>query len=216
GRCVYANPRVQELLGLTAEELARDGFAPAIEPGDRPMVEGEFVAARADAADWQAEFRCRRRDGSAVTVALRAVPLRSPDGAVTGYIAAVEDVSLRSRLYAKLTVLIETSRILLDTLRLGAVLPAAVQVARTLIAADGYALWRLQDGADWRVVESNGVSPTFAAAVVPSQGTAFANYDGPLAVTDVGEAPTLANRQAANAAEGVRALLAVPLHIRGS
>ncbi len=216
GRCVYANPRVQELLGLTAEELARDGFAPAIEPGDRPMVEGEFAAALADAADWQAEFRCRRRDGSAVTVALRAVPLRSPDGAVTGYIAAVEDVSLRSRLYAKLTALIETSRILLDTPRLGAVLPAAVQVARTLIAADGYALWRLQDGADWRVVESNGVSPTFAAAVVPSQGTAFANYDGPLAVTDVGEAPTLANRQAAYAAEGVRALLAVPLHIRGS
>ena len=166
GRCVYANPRVQELLGLTAEELARDGFAPAIAPDDRPMVEREFAAAVAGAADWQAEFRCRRRDGSAVTVALRAVPLRSPDGAVTGHIAAVEDVSLRSRLYAKLTALIETSRILLDTPRLGAVLPAVVQVARTLIAADGYALWRLHDGVDWRVVESNGVSPTFAAAVV--------------------------------------------------
>ena len=77
----------------------------------------------ADAAEWQTEFRCRRRDGGAVTVALRAVPLRSPAGAVTGHIAAVEDVSLRSRLYAKLTALIETSRILLDTPRLDAVLP---------------------------------------------------------------------------------------------
>ena len=35
GRCVYANPRVQEMLGLTAEELARDGFAPAIDADDR-------------------------------------------------------------------------------------------------------------------------------------------------------------------------------------
>ena len=165
GGVVYANPRAQQLFGLTVEELARDGFAPAIEPEDRPIIEREFAAAIAGAAEWQAEFRCCRREGAAITVALRAVPLRSPDGVVTGHIAAVEDISLRSRLYAKLTALIETSRILLDTPRLGAVLPAAVQVARTLIAADGYALWRLNDRGDWRVVESNGVSPAFAAAV---------------------------------------------------
>jgi PAS domain S-box-containing protein len=216
GRCVYANPRVQELLGLNAEELARNGFAPAIEPQDRPTVEREFAAAMADAADWHTEFRCRRRDGSAVTLALRAVPLRGTDGAVTGHIAAVEDVSLRSRLYAKLTALIETSRILLDTPRLGAVLPAVVQVARNLIAADGYALWRLHDGGDWRVVVSNGVSSTFAAAVVPSRDAAPIAFDAPIAVNDVGAVATLANRHAAYAAEGVRALLAVPLHIRGS
>ena len=143
------------------------------------------------------------------------MPLRSHDGVVTGHIAAVEDISLRSRLYAKLTALIETSRILLDTPRLGAVLPAAVQVARTLIAADGYALWRLNDGGDWRVVESNGVSPAFAAAVVPADGSSFTRFDVPLAVNDVGATAALANRHAAYATEGVRALLAVPLQIRG-
>ena len=216
GRCVYANPRVQQLLGLTAEELARDGFAPAIDADDWPAVEREFAAAVAGAAEWQTEFRCRRRDGGAVTVALRAVPLQSPDGVVTGHIAAVEDVSLRSRLYAKLTALVEASRILLDTPRLGVVLPAVVQVARNLIAADGYALWRLHDGGDWRVVVSNGVSSTFAAAVVPSREAAIVRFDAPIAVNDVGAAATLANRHAAYAAEGVRALLAVPLHIRGS
>ena len=214
GRCVYANPRVQELLGLNAEELARNGFVPAIEPDDRPTVERELAAAVADAADWQSEFRCRRRDGSVVTVALRAVPLRGPEGDVTGHIAAVEDISLRSRLYAKLTALIETSRILLDTPRLGAVLPAVVQVARNLIAADGYALWRLHEDTDWRVVVSNGVSETFAAAVVPSQGAQVPQ--APLGVSDVSATASLANRQPAYAAEGVRALLAVPLHIRGS
>ena len=216
GRCVYANPRVQEMLGLTAEELARDGFVPAIDAEDRPTIEAEFAAAVADATEWQTEFRCRRRDGSAVTVALRAVPLRSPAGALTGHIAAVEDVSLRSRLYAKLTALIETSRILLDTPRLDAVFPAVVQVARNLIAADGYALWRLHDGADWRIVVSNGVSPGFAAAVVPSRDAAIVRFDAPIAVNDVSAAATLSNRHAAYAAEGVRALLAVPLHIRGS
>jgi PAS domain S-box-containing protein len=216
GRCVYANPRVQELLGLTAAELTRDGFVAAVDPAERPTIEEEFAAAVAGAAEWQAEFRCRRGDGSASTLGLHSVPLRSPDGAVTGHIAAVEDVSLRNRLYAKLTALIETSRILLDTPRLGAVLPAAVQVAKSLIAADGYALWRLQDGADWRVVESNGVSPAFAAAVVPLSGAAIARFDTPLAVNDVTAATALANRHEAYAAEGVRALLAVPLHIRGS
>ena len=216
GRVVYANPRAQQLFGLTVEELARDGFVPAIEAEDRPTIEREFAAAVAGAAEWQAEFRCCRGEGGAITVALRAVPLRSHDGVVTGHLAAVEDISLRSRLYAKLTALIETSRILLDTPRLGAVLPAAVQVARTLIAADGYALWRLNDGGDWRVVESNGVSPAFAAAAVPADGSAFTRFDVPLAVNDVGATPALANRHAAYAAEGVRALLAVPLQIRGA
>jgi len=216
GRCVYANPRAQELFGLSAEALARDGFTPAVDPDDRASIADEFAAAVAGATDWQSEFRCRRQDGSTVTVALRAVPLRGPDGTVTGHIAAVEDVSLRSRLYAKLTALIETSRILLDTPRLGAVLPAVVQVARDLIAADGYALWRVHAGVDWRIVVSNGVSEAFAASVVPLQTSTFTRFDGPLVVPDVAAAATLANRQAAYAAEGVRALLAVPLHIRGS
>src|SRR6187551_1588086 len=90
GRCVYANPRVQELLGLTAAELARDGFAAAIEPADRPAIEDEFALAVANAAEWQGEFRCKRRDGTVVTVAMRSVPLGRPDGGVTGHIAAVE------------------------------------------------------------------------------------------------------------------------------
>ena len=63
---------------------------------------------------------------------------------------------------------------------------------------------------------SNGVSPGFAAAVVPSRDAANLRFDAPIAVNDVSAAATLSNRHAAYAAEGVRALLAVPLHIRGS
>ncbi len=212
GRCVYANPRAQHLFGLSAEALARDGFAAAIDAADRDRVQGGFAAAIAAAADWHAEFRCRRPDGSVVAVSANAVPLRDADGRTTGHVAAVEDTTLRTRLYAKLTALIETSRILLESPRLGAVLPAVVQVARNLIAADGYAVWRLIDDR-WRVAVSNGISATFAAATVP-QEMAVA-YETPQAFDDVRTVPALQRRQAAYAAEGVRALLVIPLQIGG-
>jgi PAS domain S-box-containing protein len=210
GRCLYANPRAQQLFGLDVDAIARDGFAAAVDAPDRARVEAEFAAAVAAAAVWHAEFRCRRRDGSVVTVTVDAAPLRGADGQPSGHIAAIEDVSLRSRLYAKLTALIETSRILLGATRLRAVLPAVVQVARNLIAADGYAVWR-QTEAGWRIVESNGISTAFSAATVPQQNTI--TYEAPLAVSDVREAATLAARQPAYAAEGIRAMLAVPLLI---
>jgi PAS domain S-box-containing protein len=212
GRCIYANPRVQQLFGLSFDELAADGFAPAIDVADRERLAREFAAALAGAADWHAEFRCVRRDGTSATVAVDVVPLRGGDGAVTGAIAAVEDVSLRHRLYAKVSALIETSRILLASPRLEAVLPAAVQVARNLIAADGHALWRLQDDG-WRIVGSNGVSARFTEASVPQQAV---TYETPQAFADVRDVPLLKNRQAAYAAEGIRSMLAVPLQIGGS
>lgn len=210
GRCLYANPRAQQLFGLEFAALAAHGFAPAVDPADRARIETGLAAAVAAGAEWHAEFRCRRRDGSLVTVAVDAVPLRGADGHPSGHIAAIEDVSLRSRLYAKLTALIETSRILLGATRLHAVLPAVVQVARNLIAADGYAVWR-QTEAGWRIVESNGISPAFATATVPQQ-SAIA-YEEPLAFSDVREVDTLAARQPAYAAEGILAMLAVPLRI---
>ena len=213
GRCIYANPRVQQLFGLSFDELSKDGFAPAIDLPDRERLAREFAAALAGATEWHAEFRCVRPDGTSATVAVDAVPLRGGDGAVTGHIAAVEDVSLRHRLYAKVSALIETSRILLASPRLEAVLPAAVQVARNLIAADGYALWRVQDDG-WRIVGSNGVSPSFTEASVPTQQAI--TYETPQVFADVRDAPLLKNRQAAYAAEGIRSMLAVPLQIGGS
>ena len=214
GRCVYANPRVQHLVGLSFDELAAAGLGPAIEGDDRVRVESALAAAVAGETAWRGEFRCLHRDGTAVTVAVETAPLRDAAGRVTGHIAAVEDVSLRSRLYAKLTALIATSRLLLESPRLDAVLPAAVQVARNLIAADGYALWRLHDGTTWRVVVSNGISPTFAAAAVPKSVGIV--YDTPLAISDVREFTALGERRAAYLAEGFLAALAVPLHIAGT
>ncbi len=213
GRCVYANPRVQQLFGLGFDELARDGFGPTIDRPDRERVVREFGAAIAAVADWHAEFRCVRPDGTFVTVAVDAMPLRDADGTVTGYIAAVEDVSLRHRLHAKVSALIETSRILLASPRLEAVLPAAVQVARNLITADGYAVWRMKEDG-WRIVGSNGISAAFTEANVPTQQAVM--YQTPQAFDDVREVPLLKNRQAAYAAEGIRSMLAVPLLIGGS
>ncbi len=213
GRCVYANPRVQQLFGRSAEALERDGFASAIDLPDRDRVQAAFAAAVAAAAEWQAEFRCRRPDGSVVMVSATAVPLRGAAGQATGHVTAVEDTTLRTRLHAKLTALIETSRMMLESPRLGAVLPAVVQVARNLIAADGYAVWRLADGG-WRVAVSNGISAAFAEAVVPQQDAVA--YETPQAFDDVRRVPALHGRQAAYASEGVRAMLVIPLQIGGS
>ena len=185
GRGVYANPRVQALLGLSAGELAEEGFLPAVDAADRSRIESEFAAALAAASEWQAEFRCRHRDDTVLHNRAARRAAAQPRGRGQRIRRRRRRRQPASRLYTKLTALIETSRILLDTPRLDAVLPAAVQVARNLIAADGYALWRLQDDGGWRIVVSNGVSAAFAAAVVPQRESTYSRFDTPLAVNDV-------------------------------
>ena len=92
-------------------------------------------------------------------------------------------------------------------------------IAKDLIAADGYAIWRLHRPADWRIATSTGISTSFATAVIESFGgesVTTVPFSEPLAVDDVAAVPMLNERRAAYAAEGIQSMLVVPLKISGS
>jgi GAF domain-containing protein len=98
------------------------------------------------------------------------------------------------------------------------VLPATLTLATQMVEADGYAVWRLQDGF-WRVGASRGISEHFANTIVslyqrvsPADTIPFI---APLFAEDVDQVPMLEGRREAFQTEGVKSVLAVPLLIRG-
>lgn len=44
----------------------------------------------------------------------------------------------------------------------GDVIPAALRIAKALVSADGYAVWRLTQNRIWRIESFDGISETFA------------------------------------------------------
>jgi PAS domain S-box-containing protein len=114
----------------------------------------------------------------------------------------------------RLTHLAEGSRALLGSLNAASIGDDVLGLARQAIVADGYAVWRVKDGA-WRAVASAGVSAHFAAQEVSADGHTPSTED-PVVVTDVEAAPGLEHRKNAYAREGVRALISVPLAVRGT
>ncbi len=97
------------------------------------------------------------------------------------------------------------------------VLAAVLDVARHVLQADGFAVWRLQNRR-WTISAATGVSPAFAGAVVSTHRDApvtTVDSADPLVFEDVRSAPLLSERLEAYEAEGIRSVAAIPLVIAG-
>ena len=92
-------------------------------------------------------------------------------------------------------------------------------LARTLIPADGYALWRFDvAGKRWFIGASAGVSETFTEGIVGSyhgDQVSTIPFSEPLIAESVHTIPMLEARIEAYRAEGIESMLAVPLQIAG-
>jgi signal transduction histidine kinase len=113
---------------------------------------------------------------------------------------------------AKLTALAEGSRRLMSALSSPRLADEVMRLAQLSIQADGYAVWRLQDGV-WRVTACAGMDPSFADTEV--SGDAPASYSGPTYVEDVMAAPWLEYRRESYRRSGVTSMLSVPLIVHG-
>jgi PAS domain S-box-containing protein len=218
GRTLYANARFHVICGIPPDQAAREHWASCLESEDRDRVVAEWADAVARQAQWESQFRCRHED-SLRWIAAQSAPLRDAGGIVVGHIGAFEDVTLRTRLQRKLSTLIEASSLLLQSPRLDAVLPAAMTIAKDLIAADGYAIWRLHPPLEWRIATSTGISDSFATSIIESfrgEPVTTLPFSEPLAVEDVAVLPMLTERRAVYASEGIRSMLVIPLKIGGS
>jgi PAS domain S-box-containing protein len=142
GRCLFTNPRWQEISGLTGEQSLGDGYLTAIHPDDRSrVVRGAGVATQALNAP--IEFRLLTARGDVRWVEVRTAAVRSVDGRFVGTVGTVQDVTEQKRAEDALRASEESYRILAEQssdfiarFRVDGVLLYASPACRTLL---GYA-----------------------------------------------------------------------------
>ncbi len=174
----------------------------------RPMNDrGTIFGLRRDGAEFPAEATILKFEveGEKVfTVRLRDITERKQ---------AEEELRY---LEQRLTVLVEASGTLLSSLELADVLPAILDLARRLVEADAYAVWRFDKPAgEWRVVSAVGLSEGYRRTAARSGAEGGSVLSAAFSIEDVEQAPELASERDVYRAEGIRSLLAVPLRIHG-
>ncbi|HTM90047.1 MAG TPA: GAF domain-containing protein [Terriglobales bacterium] len=115
-----------------------------------------------------------------------------------------------------LHLLLQASATLLAQPDLVTVLDRILAISRELIAADAYAVWRLDESAGmWRVLASRGLSAAYLerSSIVGSGITELS--DEPIVAADVHQLPLLEHRRRGYEAEGIQSLLVLPLRIQG-
>jgi signal transduction histidine kinase len=115
----------------------------------------------------------------------------------------------------QLTLLIEASATLLGSPDSADVLNRLLRLARQLLEADAYTVWRKRSGDEWQIEASEGLSAAYTGKLWDSSQGAPRLLLEPLAIEDVEQAANLKHRVAAYRAEGIRSILLAPLFIRG-
>jgi PAS domain S-box-containing protein len=111
--------------------------------------------------------------------------------------------------------LLEASSALLGSLSVEKVLPEVLDLARQTLAADGYALWQLdQDTKQWQIAIHSGLSEDYvehAPGTVSARDTNV-SFDAPIVAEEIADAEWLTpEHRRAHAAAGTQSMLAVAL-----
>jgi PAS domain S-box-containing protein len=218
------NRGAEQLLGYPAAEAVGRSITLVIPP-DR-VGEEEAVLARIRRGERVDHFDTvrRRKDGTPVDVSLTVSPIRDANGTIVGASKIARDISNRKRIEAelqdlqrRLMGLAVASASILGSPNLDAVLSGTIGLAREVFSSDGYAVWRVEDGNQWRVVKSFGISETFARRVIAAEtaDTQRISVAAPLVCEDVATMPALAHLRDDYAREDIASLIVFPLIIRG-
>jgi PAS domain S-box-containing protein len=97
GRCLFVNERWCELTGLTPGAAIGREWSQAIHPDDRERVVGAWRRSAAAGVEFAGEHRYLTPDGRISWVAERTVALHDEEGAPTGYMGTLTDVTERRR-----------------------------------------------------------------------------------------------------------------------
>ncbi|MDP9037826.1 MAG: ATP-binding protein [Acidobacteriota bacterium] len=111
-----------------------------------------------------------------------------------------------------LRALLDASAMLLASARSEDVLSGIVELARSVIAADAYAVWRTADGALWHVVASRGLSQDYRTEL----RTQTASVPAIVCIPDVRAHPLVSEFAELYRTHGVQSLLVVPLTFQQS
>jgi PAS domain S-box-containing protein len=127
-----------------------------------------------------------------------------------------ETTRLHRSVEEQLALLVDASGVLLRSLEPEAVLTAILDLSRRLIPADAYAVWRYREAERrWEISCASGLSETYRQITIEMLGSVSPAQVGPVISEDVEQDALLASRRDLYRAEGIRSLLAVPLHLYG-
>jgi PAS domain S-box-containing protein len=220
------NAGAERVFGYTADEAVGQSITILIPPdrlGEETMVLDRIRRGLRvppfDTVRW-------RKDGTLIDVSVAVSPIRDPEGRVVGASKIARNIGDRKRIEAeireahhRLMGLAVASATLVGSPNVDAVLSAAIEMARDVFLADGYAVWRADESGAWRIVRSFGVSAAFASRVVRSAAdgppAGRVPFETPLVCEDVHAAPGLAGLGEAYASEGIVSMIVFPLVIRG-
>lgn len=112
GHCIYANEKVQQLTGLSREQILANGWPLAIHPDDRQATLAKWAEVTAQmhrgfSPDSTLELRYLHPDGSVTWGYAETIVERNAAGEITGFIGTVTDITDRKRAEIALQ---ETSR----------------------------------------------------------------------------------------------------------
>ncbi len=220
------NHGAERLFGYTADEAI--GQSVTIVIPSNHLSEEDMILRRIRRGERVEPFETvrRRKDGAVLGVSLTVSPIRDDAGTVVGVSTIARDIAVRKRIereleehQRRLLALAVAAASVVRSPNVDAVLSAAIDVARDVFHADGYAVWRVDEVGQWRVVRSFGISETFGSRVIRSSagagGTARLPFAEPFICEDVTAAPMVADMRDAYTREGIASMIVLPLLIRG-
>ncbi|HVZ17605.1 MAG TPA: GAF domain-containing protein, partial [Terriglobales bacterium] len=118
-----------------------------------------------------------------------------------------------SGLLASLDLIAKASaELLCSSSNLESILPAILEIAQSLIAADGYAVWRIDESGAWSILASAGLSQSYAETVVANADIGKVSFPtSTVFIPNVFESELLTTRSRFHAAEHIQSLLLAPL-----
>jgi signal transduction histidine kinase len=123
---------------------------------------------------------------------------------------------LQQQVQEQVSLLTEASSMLLKSLTRSEVLETILSLARRFVAADGYALWRVDEHGKWKIVAAVGLSREYQKTLLDSSGKWSGPPNNPVIIENVetSDVPTIRERVAQFRAERIRSLFSIPLRIR--
>lgn len=165
------------------------------------------------------------KDGTLVPISLTVSPIRDAAGVIVGASKIARNISSRRQIEAelrelqsRLLALTTASASILASPDSAAVASVAIDIARDVFAADGYAVWRANTSGSWQIVRSFGISEEFASRVVPGPAETavpFVPFSDPLVCEDVEATTMVADMRDEYRREGIVSMIVFPLTIRG-
>lgn len=144
------NPAAQQIFGWSEEEVVGRAF-PVIAIDSPDGAQGDLNRILGGEIMMDCEVRCERRNGAPIDVSISTAPLRHLDGAVTGIVAVVEDITQRKAAERRLAAEHAVARVLAEAQSLDKAAPTILQALCESIDGQAGEIW-IPDDADQKLI----------------------------------------------------------------